>query len=428
MPQELPLALGTRTFWVSDDPKLFFLTPAERRQHLYVVGKTGLGKTTLLRNLILQDLANGSGVGLLDPHGDLAEEILDSIPRSRTEEVVYFNPGDLAYPVGLNLLARVPKDEEHLAVSGIVSAMKGLWGDSWGPRLEYILSHALSALQDVGSVSILALPRLLTDERFRERVTRRIRDPVPRAFFEREYASWDHRFRNEAIAPILNKVGRLLSSAPLRNILAQVEARFDFDFTLNRGRIFIANLSKGALGEDKANLLGSLLTSQFALAALRRARLPEADRTPFYLYVDEFQSFTTDAFLSILAEARKYGLALTLAHQYLDQLAPEMQRAIFGNVGSLLAFRVGERDAELLEAEFGGSIKSGVLVNLRRHEVAVKLQSQGLPREPFRGMTLPPIQTSVSGRREIVRQRSREKYARPRATVEAKIERWLEAA
>ena len=428
MLQPLPIALGTRTFWVADDPQLFFLEPAQRRQHLYVVGKTGLGKTTLLRNMILQDLWNGSGVGLLDPHGDLAEEILDMIPSERTEEVLYFDPGDLSYPVGLNLLTRVPPDEEHLAVSGVVSAMKGLWGDSWGPRLEYILGHSLAALLDAGGFSLLALPRLLTDDPFRERVAERLKDPVVRAFFTREYPSWDRRFRAEAIAPIENKVGRLLASAPLRNILAQVRNRFDFDFFLSRGRIFIANLSKGSLGEDKANLMGSLLASQFALAALRRARLPEAERTPFYLYIDEFQSFTTDAFRTILAEARKYGLSLTLAHQYLDQLTPEMQRAVFGNVGTLVAFRVGERDAETLEAEFGGSMKRGNLVSLREHEIAVRLLDQGTPREPFRGMTLPPIQSPHQGRREIIRRRSREKYAVPRAKVEAKIERWLRAA
>jgi len=420
-----PIAIGTRTYWVSDEPKLVLLAPEDRAQHLYVVGKTGLGKSTLLRNLILQDLYAGRGVGLLDPHGDLAREVLDAIPKERTNEVLYFNPGDLARPVGLNLLPRVPPDARHLVVSGVLSAFRGIWGSSWGPRLEYILGHALAALLDHGGLTILALPQLLSNDAFRERVAAKISDPVVRAFWREEYAGYERRFRLEAIAPLQNKVGRLLANAPLRNILGQVRSRFDAGFLMDRGRIMIADLAKGVVGEDHARLLGALLLSQFQWAAMRRSGNPEAPRTPFYLYIDEFQSFATEALTSILAEARKYGLALILAHQYLDQLTDEIRQSVFGNAGNLIAFRVGQADARLLEDELGGDVKMGNLVSLGKYEFYARLLDQGRMREPFRGRTLPPIQGTASGRRAAVIRRSRERYGRPREEVEARISRWL---
>ena len=420
-----PIAIGTRTFWVSDEPKLVLLHPEDRAQHLYVVGKTGLGKSTLLRNLILQDLYAGRGVGLLDPHGDLAREVLDAIPRDRTGEVLYFNPGDLARPVGLNLLPKVPRDQAHLVVSGVLSAFRGIWGSSWGPRLEYILGHGLAALLDHGNLTILALPRLLSDDRFRDRVSAKVRDPVVRAFWREEYAGYERRFRLEAIAPLQNKIGRLIGNAPMRNIMGQTKSRFDAAFLMDRGRIMIADLSKGVIGEDSSRLLGALLLSQFQWAAMQRAALPDSPRTPFYLYIDEFHSFATDALASILAEARKYGLALVLAHQYLDQLTDEIRQSVFGNAGNLAAFRVGQADARLLEDELGGDVKMGNLVSLGKYEFYARLLDEGRMREPFRGRTLPPIRGTASGRRAAVIRRSRERYGRPREEVERKIERWL---
>jgi uncharacterized protein DUF87 len=419
-----PIAIGTRTFWVSDEPKLVLLHPEDRAQHLYVVGKTGLGKSTLLRNLILQDLYAGRGVGLLDPHGDLAREVLDAIPKERTGEVLHFNPGDLTRPVGLNLLPKAPQDAAHLVVSGVLSAFRGIWGSSWGPRLEYILGHALAALLDRG-LTILALPRLLSDDAFRERVTAKIRDPVVRAFWRDEYAGYERRFRLEAIAPLQNKVGRLLANAPLRNILGQPRSRFDARFLMDHGRIMIADLAKGVVGEDHSRLLGALLLSQFQWAAMQRSGNPASPRTPFYLYIDEFQSFATDALASILAEARKYGLALVIAHQYLDQLTDEIRQSVFGNSGNLIAFRVGQADARILEDELAGDVKMGNLVSLGKYEFYARLLDQGRMREPFRGRTLPPIQGTASGRRAAVIRRSRERYGRPREEVEAKIHRWL---
>lgn len=418
-----PIALGTRTYWVSDEEKLVLLHPEDRAQHLYVVGKTGLGKSTLLRNLILQDLYAGRGVGLLDPHGDLAREVLDMIPRSRTNEVLYFNSGDLARPVGLNLLPQVPPDSAHLVVSGLLSAFRGIWGSSWGPRMEYILGHALAALLDHGGLTLLALPKLLQDDAFRERVSKRIKDPVVRAFWREEYPRYERRFRLEAVAPIENKVGRLLASAPMRNILCQPGRTFDARFIMDRGRIIVADLAKGVVGEDHSRLLGALLLSEFQWAAMQRANATAESRTPFYLYIDEFQSFATGALTSILAEARKYGLCLILAHQYLDQLTEEIRQGVFGNVGNLIAFRVGQSDARILEDELGGDVKMGNLVSLGKHEVYARLLDQGRMREPFRGKTLAPIQGTSAGRREAVIRASQERYGRPREEVERKIAR-----
>ncbi|HEX4960623.1 MAG TPA: TraM recognition domain-containing protein [Thermoanaerobaculia bacterium] len=420
-----PICIGTRTYWVSPEEKLVLLAPEDRAQHLYVVGKTGLGKSTLLRNLILQDLYAGRGVGLLDPHGDLAREVLDAIPTARTGEVLYFNPGDLARPVGLNLLPKVPRDAEHLVVSGVLSAFRGIWGGSWGPRLEYILGHALAALLDHGGLTILALPRLLADDAFRERLTAKIRDPIVRGFWRHEYAGYERRFRLDAIAPIQNKIGRLLANAPMRNILGQTTSRFDARFLMDRGRIMIADLAKGVIGDDQARLLGALLLSQFQWAAMQRANAEAVSRTPFYLYIDEFHSFATDALTSILAEARKYGLALVLVHQYLDQLTEEIRQSVFGNAGNLIAFRVGQSDARILEGEFGGNVKMGNLVSLGKYEIYARLLDRGRMREPFRGRTLAPVRGTATGRREAVIRRSRERYGRPREEVEAKIERWL---
>src|SRR6266496_2456592 len=253
----------------------FGLCRADRRQHLYVVGKSGTGKSTLLKNLIVQDIQAGEGVALIDPHGDLAEEILDYIPANRIEHVVYFNPADREYPIGLNLLHGVPSDARHLVASGIVGSFKGIWRDSWGPRLEYILYNAVSALLDFRNATLLGVNRMLTDEEFRAKVIRQISDPFIRAFWAEEYESYDERFKREAIAPIQNKVGQFLLNPVVRNILGQVKSKVSIPFMMDNERLFIANLSKGSLGHEKANLLGSLIVTQFQLAAMARANRPE---------------------------------------------------------------------------------------------------------------------------------------------------------
>ena len=418
------ITIGERHGW--GDPQPFGISAVDQRQHIYVIGKTGSGKTTLVRNLILQHIALGHGVGLIDPHGDLAEELLNHIPPHRADHLVYFNPGDLEFPIGLNVLANVAPDDRHLVASGIVGAFKGIWRDSWGPRLEYILYNAVSALLDCRNATLLGVNRLLTDDKFRAKVIRQVKDPFIRAFWVEEYANYDERFRREAIAPIQNKLGQFLLNPVVRNILGQVKRKVSFPFIMDNQRLFIANLSKGRLGRDKANLLGSLLTTQFQLGAMARANRPEDERRDFYLFIDEFQNFSTDAFASILAEARKYRLCLTLSHQYIDQLPLPIRQAVFGNVGTLIAFRIGNTDAEVMEKEFGNTFMASVLTDLGRYEAVVKLLENGTNLEPFRAKMLPPLENRI-GRKDKLIARSRERFAMPRARIDEKLRRWMKS-
>lgn len=413
--------LGNKETWGGEQP--FGMSTEQRRQHLYVIGKTGSGKTTLLRNLLVQQIDAGHGVALLDPHGDLAEELLDHIPPSRSDDLVYFNPSDLEYPIGLNLLANVPPDARHLVASGIVSAFKSIWRDSWGPRLEYILYNCLAALLDCQNTTLLGVIKMLVDARYRTWVVSQVRDPLVRLFWLEEFAKYDVRFMREAIAPIQNKIGQFLMNAPVRNILGQVRRKVDVRFMIDNRRILIANLSKGKLGEEKANLLGSLLTTQFQLAAMQRSEIPEAQRRDFHLFIDEFHNFTTDSFAAILAEARKYRLCLTLSHQYMDQLSPIVRPAVFGNVGTILAFRVGHTDADALAKEFGVPYHPGVFMDLNRFAIVVRRAVENTT-ETFHATTFPPVANRHNCRDNLIR-RSREKYATPRAVVEDKIQRWI---
>jgi type IV secretory pathway TraG/TraD family ATPase VirD4 len=422
MKEEKHIVLGTRDEWGQQVP--FAIFHDDRRYHLYVIGKTGTGKTTLLRNLILQDIHAGQGVGVIDPHGDLAHDLLDCMPRRRVEDVAYFNPADTEFPVGFNLLESVPAERRHLVASGVVSAFKSIWSEFWGPRLEYILFAAVAALLECENVTLLGLQRMLSDERYRSWVVKQVKDPMVRSFWINEFERYDSRFLHEAIAPIQNKVGQLLMSPLVRNVLGQVRSKIEARFMMDNQRIFIADVSKGKLGADKAGLMGALLVTQFQLAALSRADVPEAERKDFFLYVDEFQSFASDSFISILSEARKYRLCLTLSHQYVDQLRPEIREAVFGNVGSLITFRVGHRDAKVLEGEFGDSYIPARYAGLGNHEICAKLLTHGQDCEPFFGKTLPP-RTQHNGRREIIIRRSREKYSTNREVVENRIKRWL---
>jgi type IV secretory pathway TraG/TraD family ATPase VirD4 len=417
------IILGEREDW--GKTRLFGILIADQRHHMYVIGKTGSGKTTLLRNMIIQHIAEGHGVGLVDPHGDLAEEILNHIPPKRANDLAYFNPGDIEFPVGLNVLANVEPDDRPLVASGVVSAFKGIWRDSWGPRLEYILYNAVAALLDCRNATLLGVNRMLTDAQYRAKVIRHTQDPFIRSFWLEEYENYDERFQREAIAPIQNKLGQFLLNPVIRNILGQVRNKVDISFLMDNARLFIANLSKGKLGADKANLLGSLLTTQFQLGAMARAERPEEERRDFFLFIDEFQNFSTDAFASILAEARKYRLDLTLSHQYIDQLPLPVRQAVFGNVGTLIAFRTGYPDAEILEKEFGNTFSAGAIADLDRYEAIVKLLESGSNLQPFRAKTLPPF-GNHTGRREKLVRHSRQRFALRRVVIEAKLDRWMQ--
>jgi hypothetical protein len=425
MKHEPSITIGERLGW--GDPRPFGISAVDARQHIYIIGKTGSGKTTLLHNMIVQHITLGHGVGLIDPHGDLAEDLLRYIPPARADHLCYFNPGDLDFPIGLNLLTDVPVDSRHLVASGIVSAFKGIWRDSWGPRLEYILYNAVAALLDCTNATLLGVSRLLTDERYRTQIIRQIRDPFIRAFWAEEYAGYDLRFQREAIAPIQNKLGQFLLNPVIRNILGQIKAKVSIPFIMENKRLFVANLSKGRLGEDKANLLGSLLVTQFQLAAMARASRPEAERTDFHLVIDEFQNFSTDAFASILAEARKYHLCLILSHQYIDQLSLPVRQAVFGNVGTLVAFRIGYPDAEVVEKELGKAVPAAAIADLDRYEAVVKLLEEGTNSTPFRARMFPPIENRVRSKEKLVA-RSRERFATPRLVVEDKLNRWIASA
>jgi energy-coupling factor transporter ATP-binding protein EcfA2 len=419
------ITIGERHGW--GNPLPFGIAAIDERQHIYIIGKTGSGKTTLLRNLILQHIALGHGVGVIDPHGDLSEELLNHIPPKRADHLVYFNPSDLEFPIGLNVIGNVPPDGRHLVASGIVAAFKGIWRDSWGPRLEYILYNAVSALLECRNQTLLGVNRLLIDDEYRAKVIRQVKDPFIRAFWAEEYESYDERFKREAIAPIQNKIGQFLLNPVIRNILGQIKKRVDIPFVMDNGRLFIANLSKGQLGHDKANLLGSLMVTQFQLGAMARANRPESERRDFYLFIDEFQNFSTDAFASILTEARKYRLALTLSHQYIDQLSPPVRQAVFGNIGTLIAFRIGYTDAEVMEKEFGKTFTATTLSDLERYEAVVKLLEDSSNLESFRAKMLPPLENRV-GRKDNLIALSRERFAMPRALIEDKLKRWMARA
>lgn len=415
--------VGYRQLW-GGDPALFGISAADWRQHVYVIGKTGSGKTTLLRNLILQHIAAGHGVGLIDPHGDLSDELLNHFPPSRADDLVYFNPADVEHPIGLNPLADVPRDDRHLVASGIVGAMKGIWRDSWGPRLEYLLYNAVVLLLDCPNASLLGVNRIFVDPQYREWALSQCTDPFVRLFWKDEYEKYDPRFQREAIAPIQNKLGQFLTSSVIRNILGQVRCKFSIPFMMNNKRVFIANLAKGKLSAEKANLLGSLLITQFQLAAMSRAERPEAERQDFFLFIDEFQNFTTDVVAPILSEARKYRLCLTLSHQFVEQLPIAIRQAVFGNVGTLIAFRIGHLDADALAKEFGQTYSAEQFVDLGRYEVLVRSIENGKTTGPFRASTLPPIENAI-GRKDKLIARSREKYGTRRQSVEAKLNQWI---
>lgn len=416
------IVFGSRDGWSELQP--FGIGSEDRRRHVYAIGQTGSGKTTLLRNMIVQHLAAGHGVGVIDPHGDLAQELLNHIPPNRSHHLCYFNPGDLYFPVGFNPLSNISPDERHLAAAGIVKSFKNIWADSWGPRLEHILHSAIATLLECPGNTLLGVNRLLTDDAFRRQIVRRLNDPFLKDFWLNEYETYDARFRREAIAPVQNKIGQFLLNPVIRNILGQVQNRISFPFIIDNSRLFIANLSKGQIGDDKANLLGSLLVTQFHLAAMARSKQPEDARTDFFLFVDEFQNFATEAFADMLAEARKYRMCLTLSHQYIDQLSPSIRQAVLGNVGSILAFRVSHRDAQVLEGEFGNEIPAREFVNLSRFETFVRMLEGGEPRSPFRGKTLPPLSNAV-GRTQKLIDHSRQRFAVPRGVVERKHHLWM---
>lgn len=426
--QNLPKDELPRVFGVTDYRNIhipFGIKSLDRRRHMYLLGKTGTGKSTLLKNMIIGDIMDGKGLAVLDPHGDLVEEILDIIPEHRIKDVVYLDPSDTEFPIGLNMLDIKPDETKDLLADGIVNVFKKFFGDSWGPRLEYILNYSILTLLHCQNVSLLAVLRILSDKNYRKFLLKQVDDPFIIKFWEEEFASLGNnpRLLAEAIAPIQNKVGRFLGPTMIRNMIGQIKSSIDLQEIMNTKKIFLVNLSQGKIGEENSSLLGAMIVTRLYSNAMQRAKMSESQRQDFYLYVDEFQNFATESFVKILSEARKYGLNLIVTHQYIDQIDEKIQDAIFGNVGTLMNYVVGQKDAQRLEKEYSPHLTSEDLVNLDRYRLAMKLTIDGAQSAPFTAIGLKPTYTEYKLKQQI-KDFSREAYAKPRDVVEQKLNKW----
>ncbi|MFH1608522.1 MAG: CxxC-x17-CxxC domain-containing protein [Patescibacteria group bacterium] len=418
--------LGLATY--RDKNQLFGIKRRDRRQHVYILGKSGTGKSVLMFNMIIQNIQNGDGVCMVDPHGENVEAILSAIPENRLKDVVYFNPADTDHHIGFNVLELTDPKYKHLVASGLMGIFTKIWANAWSARMEYILNNSILALLDTPGTTLLGIPRMLVDKDYRQKIISNLKDPVIKAFWVHEYEAWQDKFRNEAIAPIQNKVGQFLSSSIIRNVVGQSKSTINIFDMMNEGKIFLVNVSKGRIGEDNSALLGGMIITKIQLAAMERVRIPEDERKDFYLYVDEFQNFVTDAFAGILSEARKYRLNLTVAHQYTAQLVSDkssaVRDAVFGNVGTMIIFRCGADDAEFLEKEFDPEFTPSDIVNLPNFKIYLKLMIDGVTSRPFSAKTLPPMAKGDPKIEEEVIKSSRANYCRSKEVVEREINNW----
>jgi hypothetical protein len=399
----------------------FGIKRADRRRHLYVVGKSGTGKSKLLELLIIEDILAGQGVGVLDPHGDLVDNVMKHIPPERMDDVVYFNPADMDYPIGFNPIECVaPEYRQHVAM-GFIEIFRKLFGANWTSRLEHVLRYTILALFEYPDSTVFGILKMLTDKNYRQRVVAKVQDPVVKNFWVNEFASWSEKFDNEAIVPVLNKIGQFVSTSLVRNIVGQPKNRMNMDDIMNNQKILLMNVSKGNLSEEISALIGSMVITSIYQSSMKRAAMPEEQRKDFYFYVDEFQNFATRTFGEILSEARKYRLNLTVSHQHLGQLSDYIKSMVFGNVGSMMSFRVGAADAYNLEQEFTPIFKANDIINLGVREFYLKMSIDGALRDPFSGYTLTIPEAKEDLTHEIIK-RSREKYGMPRAEAERLIE------
>jgi type IV secretory pathway TraG/TraD family ATPase VirD4 len=407
-----PITLFAKTNFRNQNME-FGIKDKDRSGHMYIIGKTGTGKSTLLKNMVVSDIKAGNGVALIDPHGDLAEDILNFIPKDRIEDVIYFNPADIEYPIAFNPLAKAHPDYHHLIASGLISVFKKLWPSYWGARMEHILRNAIMALLEYPNSTLVDLPRLLTNDSFRNQVLRYVTNQQVKEFWFSEFANYSKWYKSEAASPILNKVGQFLTATPIRNIVGQKANAFSLRKVMDEKKILIVNLAKGRIGEDNGALLGAMIVTKIQLAALSRANIQEEERIPFYLYVDEVHNFLTESFADILSEARKYGLRLILTHQYIKQLDEDMISAIFGNIGTIISFRVGAKDADYLSREFHPVFGESDFVNLPNYHIYLKLMIDGFTSKAFSANTILPPEVGVSYSNEIIHT-SRGKYGRIR--------------
>jgi hypothetical protein len=407
----------------------FGIKAKDRLRHMYVIGKTGMGKSTLLENMAIQDIQNGEGIAVIDPHGSMAEKLLDYVPEHRVKDVLYFAPFDMEHPISFNVMEDIGPDKRHLVVNGLMSTFEKIWVDAWSARMAYILNNTLLALLEYPGSTLLGVNRMLSDKEYRRKVVENIKDTSVKAFWVDEFGKWTEKFISEAIPAIQNKVGQFTSNPLVRNLLGQPKSSFDIRKIMDEKKILIVNLSKGRVGEGNANLIGSMLITKIYLAAMSRADASEADlnKLPnFYLYVDEFQSFANKSFADILSEARKYKLSLTIAHQYIEQMEEEVRDAVFGNVGTMITFRVGAFDAEVLEKEFAPVFTAEDLVNLGFAQIYLKLMIDGVSSQPFSATTIGPIQRPEVSFKQQVIDASHAQFARPRKEVEEIIAKFHE--
>ncbi len=402
----------------------FGIKSKDRDRHMYIIGKTGMGKSTLLENMAIQDIRNGEGFAFIDPHGGTVERLLDYIPEDRIKDVVYFAPFDMENPIAFNVMEDVGYDKRHLVVSGLMATFKKIWQDAWSARMEYILTNTLLALLEYPDATLLSVNRMYTDKAFRQKVVDNVKDPVVKDFWTKEFANYGDRYTQEATPAIQNKVGQFTGNPLIRNIIGQSKSSFDIRTMMDEKKILIINLSKGLVGETNMRLLGSMLTTRIFLAAMSRADLPSAKlaKLPhFYFYVDEFQNFANETFAEILSEARKYKLNLVIAHQYIEQMEEEVRDAVFGNVGTTVVFRVGPFDAEVLETIFMPKFTKEDIVVLDKRQVYLTLMIDGVGSAPFSAVTIPPIEAPAVSYREQVLAASHQQFTVPRTGVESSI-------
>ena len=399
----------------------FGIKMRDRDRHMYVIGKTGMGKSTLLENMAIQDIRNGEGFAFIDPHGSAVDKLLDYIPADRVKDVVYFAPFDMEHPIAFNVMEDVGYDKRHLVVSGLMATFKKIWVDAWSARMEYILSNTLLALLEYPGATLMGVNRMYTDKAYRKKVVENVKDPLVKDFWVKEFATYTDRYTQEATPAIQNKIGQFTSNPLIRNIIGQPESSFDIRTLMDEKKILLINLSKGLVGDTNMRLLGSMITTRIFLAAMSRADLSAGDiaKLPnFYFYVDEFQNFANETFAEILSEARKYKLNLVIAHQYVEQMEEQVRSAVFGNVGTTVSFRVGPFDAEVLETVFAPEFTKEDIVNLGKTQIYLSLMIDGVGSRPFSAITIPPIEPPPRSNRSEVIETSRTQFAAPRAKIE----------
>jgi hypothetical protein len=431
-PKDLPRSTdeGVSTFGVTNYHNSeinFGIKRADRRRHLYLVGKSGSGKSKLLELLIKSDIDNGHGVGVLDPHGDLVDNILAMVPEHRIKDVILFDPSDVDYPIAFNPLESIEEAYKMQITIGFIYIFKKLFGANWSDRLEHVLRYTTLALLDSPNTTILSILKMLTDKNYRQKIVARISDSVVKNFWVSEFASWSEKFDAEAITPLLNKVGQLVATNMIRNIIGQPDNKFNINEVMNGKKILLMKVSKGLLGEENSSLLGAMIITKIYQSAMQRANIPENEREDFYFYVDEFQNFATETFAEILSEARKYRLNLTIAHQYMGQLSSVIQKTVFGNIGSMISFRVGADDAKVLAEEYNPVFKERDIINLGVREFYTKMSVNGEIREAFSGRTLDVPELNYNYTKEII-ENSRKNYCRTRHEVEEFLAKWDDAS